>query len=317
MLQPSHHALFEGCSVHHLPIEKHFQNHFDKFDNSFELLKKCSGSSDPKRYYFESNNQVVYYESECVKRAKELGWIGNTAYQAYTIMQRNSELPVRERSSVWGGNLSHPYHPEKLHIFAINAMRLMGKMKQFCYKLPSKINAAEEIIRAFSTMRYITFAQVVETADELSMRLGSEAVVYHTSLKSKVIDGVKISPAKQKKQALEKYAAKEVRGVLTAKALDEGADFPDLELGIVTSFTSAPQQRTQRNGRVGRLYFYASGDEKEATMVYIYAKDTKEYYWLRNAQKKDPRTKWVNSVREILAMEGLLPEAEQAIGFGF
>ena len=40
--------------------------------------------------------------------------------------------------------------------------------------------------------------------------------------------------------------------LLTCRALDEGFDLPDIEVGIVASMTKSPRQRIQRLGRILR-----------------------------------------------------------------
>lgn len=291
-------------------LKDEFQNLFDKFDNSFDRVKKCCAPIEPKVYTVPGTNLIRCYPPECVKRAQEVGWRGNTAEEAYRIFVRNKTLPKKEKRSVWGGDLMHPYHPEKLFIFAINCMRVNMKMKQFVYRFPRKIDVAEELIRGLN-LKTITFAEVTESADEIKRRFGDEAVVYHSSLKTTMIEGKKVTAKNQKLLALKAFMENRARIVASAKALDEGTDFPDVELGVSTSFTSAPRQRRQRRGRVGRLFFFEDGEEKEAIMVYIYIKKTKEYYWLTNAQEKDKRITWVDSVNEILEKEGMTSQSQQ------
>lgn len=292
-------------------LKTKFQTFFDKFDNNFGIMKKCAAKPTPKQFT-TADGRVIYLEPWCVERAKDVGWRGNSAQLAYEIEIENQGIPKTHRRSVWGGDLCHPYHPEKLQIFAINGMRLMGKMKQFMYKAISKVDAAEKIIRNVPG-KVITFAEVCETADLLAARLGPEAVVYHSSLPTLIVNGKKISCKKQKLLALESIKENRARVLCSAKALDEGTDIPDLEWGIITSFTSSGRQLIQRTGRPGRKHIFSSGIEKVARMVTIYLKDTKEYYWMVKAQRRNPSIIWVDTVEDILREEGLLKVEEGLI----
>jgi superfamily II DNA or RNA helicase len=66
----------------------------------------------------------------------------------------------------------------------------------------------------------------------------------------------------------------------TAKALDAGADFPDLNLGIILSGSSSSIQKKQRSGRIIR---YQPG--KIAEIFTLVIRGTNEEKWYNEAIK--------------------------------
>ncbi len=287
-------------------LRSQFQAMFDKFNNDFTVMKNCSFSAIPK-FYEETNS---YSTPAVVKRAMALGWRGNSAYQAYMIMLDNESRPRGQKVNIWGGQLNHPYHPDKLHGFAINGMRVMRAMKEFVYKAPSKLIAAKKLIDHFK-YKTITFGELTETAEDLKEMLGNNAVVYHSAVKAQIIEGVKVAGAKLKRDAIQKVKTDPAVNVIcTAKALDQGFDFPEAEMGIILSRTSNPTQQIQRRGRVIRKHTFADGTEKEGIIVNIYLKDSKDFNWLKAAQKEvnSIGVQWVDSVEDIIEAESELRE---------
>lgn len=286
-----------------------FQKMFDKFNNDFETMKACSSL---KIFVNQTSVGLEYKDPKAVRLARSYGWTGNSALRAYRITQENLSKPRGQKENVWGGNVMHPYHPDKLCGFAVNGMRLMREVKEFIYGLPSKIDAAIETCNAFSTYKTITFAEIIDTAEEIARRLGDKAVVYHSKIKAKIIDGKKTPGTVVRKQALERFRNhSDTLVIATARALDQGADFPEIRLGITLSRTTNPIQQTQRRGRVARKVEYEDGTEKSAIFVNIYVKDTKDVNWLGKAQKNDVGVIWVDSVQEILQSELSLAEEIQ------
>ena len=87
-----------------------------------------------------------------------------------------------------------------------------------------------------------------------------------------------------------------IRAVCTAKALDEGANFPKLSASIVTSGSSKTRQSIQR---LGRMIRYQEG--KNAFQVELYAKDTQDEKWLIRRQEESINIQWITSINQIKA----------------
>lgn len=286
-------------------LRKEFQKNFDKFESDFDIMKNCARSIKPRMVWNPQTLSHVFYEPPAVRRARLLGWRGNSVAEAYRIMRENEMKPRGQKTPIWGGEVGHPYHPERIQVYALNAMRLMREMKDYVHKMKAKIDVAEILIKAIK-LKTITFAELVETADELAHRLGNEAVVYHSGVKASVVDGKKTTGAQKKRDAIAKIKSGEARVICTAKALDQGFDLPDVECGIIMSRTSSPTQYIQRRGRVVRKHTFEDGSEKEAIIINIYVKDTKDYNWLAKSQRADAGIIWVDTVEQILENEGYL-----------
>lgn len=257
----------------------------DKFNGDFELIKNCAKGGI--RPWLVGNN---YTEPRCVEYARKLGWQGNSPYKAFQIQSNNRMLPRRQRSSVWG-NDDHPYSPRKLFIWSLNALRYSRKMREFVHNFSAKTDAAEQILRALSGKKAISFGEVIAPAEELKSRLGDSVVVYHSKMK-----------AAARRDALMRIAEDPAtNAILTARALDEGVDLPSVALGVILSRSASTTQYLQRLGRIIRRHIFEDGVEKIAIIINIYIKDTTDYTTLRRAQKPTQGTqRWLDNVGELL-----------------
>jgi superfamily II DNA or RNA helicase len=91
--------------------------------------------------------------------------------------------------------------------------------------------------------------------------------------------------------------------IATAKALNEGVDIPNAEMGIVLARNSSKLAEIQMIGRISRKHTYADGSEKKPVFVDIYLCNTKDEHWMRKAQKGMLGQRWVDSVDEIVKLE--------------
>lgn len=196
-------------------------------------------------------------------------------------------------------------------INAINCMKYMRDRKTFLYSTIAKQEAALELVKCFP-FKTITFAESTNFADNLTKlindELGEISVAYHSNLETRVIDGKKFGPTRLKKEVLKKFTDNryKIRVANTAKALDQGSDFPDVIFGIIASSTSNPTQTIQRNGRILRDFINKYGDRKLALIVNLYIKNTQDEKWLKKRQT-DPKTNkpinpnviWINEISEI------------------
>lgn len=284
--------------------EKEYTKMVGKFNNDFGLMKDCSTTINP--YMVEQDGMTLYLAPSVVKQARKYGWKGNSARVAMDIKESNDRRPRGERkTNMWGGDMNHPYHPDKLRGFAIHGMTMMRSITQFIYSYERKIDACEALIRGLER-KTITFAERQASADQLAERLGDEAVVYHTKIAKR--EGR--SQKNTKRDVLDDILEGRKRILLAAKAVDEGFDWPEAEFGVILSRTSNPLQQIQRRGRLTRKHTFADGKEKEAVLVNIYIKDTRDVKWLSAAQEqgKGMLISWVDSVDEILEMESEVAE---------
>lgn len=310
-----------------------------KFQNDFELMKNCSFSVKPFWKRTETGAMLGPFEPTVVRYARRLGWTGNTVRTAYDQMIDNKrKARGQAKPDIWG-NTNHPYSPAKLYVYGVNGMRTIRKMKAFIQDYPAKIDMTAQIIRSFDR-KAITFGETIASVERLTAMLGDIAVAYHSEVRSAEVKVKKVKGYKTMKAAdnwsmkhpewkwdskhddrywlsamvTKKVPAKEVkrqilrrvledplvRVVCTARALDQGANFPNVSLGVTHGRTSSPTQHIQRSGRILRLHTFTDGTEKQAILVNIYLEDTKDYRWLVKAQKKSAGVLWVSSIEEIL-----------------
>lgn len=85
-----------------------------------------------------------------------------------------------------------------------------------------------------------------------------------------------------------------VEAIVTARALDEGFDYPGIDASIVASGTSKTRQSIQRLGRMIRQQ-----EGKNAFQVELYIRDTQDENWLRRRQKESININWIQSINEI------------------
>jgi superfamily II DNA or RNA helicase len=204
------------------------------------------------------------------------------------------------------------YNSEQVLINAVNCMRSIRERKSFLYGTIAKQDAIIEIIRKDPDLKTITFSESTDFADELTDNINNEfgeiSLAYHSNLQTKIIEGKKFGPVKLKREVLKRFVDNryKITIVNTAKALDEGSDFPDVVRGIIASSTSNPRQHTQRVGRILRDFINKYGDKKLALIINLYIKNTQDEKWLRKRQT-DPKTKRpinpnvieINSIDEI------------------
>ena len=113
--------------------------------------------------------------------------------------------------------------------------------------------------------RVLVFCERIEQAEALYSaavrEFGSRTGLYH----SKLIPSAR-------RRILEEFRTRKTRILISCKALDEGIDVPDANIGIVVSSTSVSRQRIQRMGRIIRK----ASDKKAATLYYLYIRESTE-----------------------------------------
>jgi superfamily II DNA or RNA helicase len=238
---------------------------------------------------------IEYMDSACASLARKYGWEGVSADIAWDNML--------SKKVIWDGNLSHTYHPKKLYIRALNGMKALKKIRMFVQNHHSKIEATVALCDAIRA-KTITFSETTEMADKITREINKAhpfpiAIAYHSKSRITVL-GKLLSNKKSREYILESLKVGEFSIVNSAKALDEGADMPEMLFGIRVAGTSSPTQQTQRRGRLLRKH-----GTKEAIMVNLYLLGTKEMQWLSKSQGYDIDIHWVESIREILDDLGL------------
>lgn len=103
---------------------------------------------------------------------------------------------------------------------------------------------AANLIKSLIPKKIILFHESIDEIEALNQYLisiGIDSKTYHSKM-----------TRKSKLLALRQFIRSEVDVLLTCRALDEGFDLPDIEVGIFAAMTKSPRQRIQRLGRVLR-----------------------------------------------------------------
>ena len=176
--------------------------------------------------------------------------------------------------------------PEReILINAVNFVRYMRRRKEFLYSVESKNKILAKIIEKFKDKKIITFAETINTADILAKHIPNSKA-YHSKLKKRIKDST-----------IEGYKNNKFLVMHTARALDEGMDIPDIDIGIIHSSTSTKRQTIQR---VGRLLRHNGDNIPMIINLYVAGRtDTQDKKWLINRIQGIPNVYWIDSINEI------------------
>lgn len=162
---------------------------------------------------------------------------------------------------------------QKVKKHAVQFIRNVNKRKEMLYNLTSKLKVGKNLIKKFPDKKIISFSQTQQFAERLCEYAKGHAVPYHSDMTKS-----------EKEEAISAFRNGNKHVLSTAKALDQGADLPDLSMALVLAATSKPLQSIQRMGRVLRKQ-----EGKRAVIVEVYAKGTQDEKWLHKRQRKTPR----------------------------
>ena len=93
---------------------------------------------------------------------------------------------------------------------------------------------------------------------------------------------------KERKKALKRFKEDDVNILCSTKALNQGFDIPNANIGIICGLTSKALSMVQR---IGRLIRYEEG--KTGKIYIIYVKDTQEEKWLNKSVADLKGVKWL------------------------
>lgn len=143
---------------------------------------------------------------------------------------------------------------------------LYYKRKEIVYLASSRINCVCELIsRLPKYSKIIIFGERIAAAeilyDNLNEIYKGQVGKYHSLMNDNA-----------KKIALTKYENAEIRILVSCRALDEGLNVPETDVGIVVSSSASQRQRIQRLGRILRVKSMGS----VASFYYLYIVDSSE-----------------------------------------
>ncbi len=124
------------------------------------------------------------------------------------------------------------------------AVRLMLKRARISNLSLARIKIAVKLVARHKQNRILLFHEDINACDLIQRILNENKIpsaLYHSKI-----------PLIKRVQNLQAYRRGEVRVLVTCRALDEGFNVPETEIGIIAAATATYRQRIQRLGRVLR-----------------------------------------------------------------
>ncbi len=159
-----------------------------------------------------------------------------------------------------------------------NSIRARKEVVQHAY---NKIEYADQIAAEYEDKKILVFSGTNSFTNDMADHLGGLA--YHSG-KTK----------KKRAEILEQFKSGENKVLCSTKALNQGFDVPDSEIGIVAGLDSKALPMIQRVGRLLRL-----SEDKIGKIFILYVKDSQEEKWLKNAVSKLNNINWLNSIDDV------------------
>lgn len=132
----------------------------------------------------------------------------------------------------------------KCGIESPEAVALLLKRARLSNSSPSRVTIALRIVAKHRQQKVLIFHEDIaacETIHQALAHYGVASGVYHSGM-----------PLTKRVETLLAYRRGEIRVLVSCRALDEGFNVPETEIGIIAASTATHRQRVQRLGRVLR-----------------------------------------------------------------
>lgn len=212
-------------------------------------------TTEERAAYKSANNMFVHY--------KYLLGMYDAFNEAGRILADSSASPVDKKNAT----------------LLYKAIRDRKQVVQHAY---NKILYTKQIAEARPDKKILTFAGTNEFTDAMYGVLNDsgEARRFHSKMKKK-----------EKDQALKDFKTNDCRILCSTKALNQGFDVPDAQLGIICGLDSKTLAMIQRVGRLLRL-----AENKVGEVVILYVKDSQEQKWLESSVKNLSNVIWLDGI---------------------
>lgn len=236
-----------------------FNSSFARFGHDFALAMSCVADHNARKNYAF---HMGWHPDMGAKDRWSPQTLGGAANQWLTASKKRQEVVNQAAAKYQAALFLCTNLPVKTICFSestVFASNLAGMMPTVCRAYHSMLESTTEEYTTVKT--YKTKPNVLTTKQRRvsGKALGSRAIADFNSPDSPV------------------------RVLSTAKALDQGADFQGLQLGIETSGNSSIRQKVQRTGRVVRTDVDMA--DKVAVYVHIFCLNTYEANKLRRKQR--------------------------------
>ena len=141
----------------------------------------------------------------------------------------------------------------------------------------NKVSKFKSLVKDNLDKKILAFSGANAFTDQLAESVSPLAMAYHSG-KTK----------KQRSLILDAFKNDTVKILCSTKALNQGLDIPDANMGIICGITSKSLPMIQR---VGRLVRFQEG--KTGEIIILYVKDSQEEKWLKNSTKNLDNVNWM------------------------
>ena len=212
--------------------------------------KPVALTSTEKKDYKKIHNQFLYYKYK-------LGQF-DAFNEAKRILADNNAGPSEKAA-------------------AVGFYRSIRERKKIVDFAANKIIEFQTLVLKNVNKKMLAFSGANDFTDQLCASVSPLSATYH-SKKTK----------KQREKALNDFKNGHVNVLCSTKALNQGLDIPDANIGIICGLTSKALSMIQRIGRLIRFQENKVGD------IYIlYVENSQEEKWLKNAVKSLNNVNWL------------------------
>jgi len=149
---------------------------------------------------------------------------------------------------------------------ARGALQAHHEARMIALNASAKVDLVADLLARHRHDKVIVFSEFNAIVDRMSRHLLLPAITYRT-------------PARERRQVLERFRAGQYSKLITGRVLNEGVDVPDANVAIVVSGSSATREYIQRLGRVLR---------PKATQAILYELITRHTSEGRSAARRRP-----------------------------
>ena len=205
--------------------------------------------------HFRKDEYEAYQElSERMKRLR------TQLYSCYPLLKKDSSSFFAVLQTLAKDDCSYT------GVLAKSFLHLSYQRKKIVCMAENRVLCVQHLLRGIDIRRKVLiFSERIEQAETLFTQLkqiyGSKVGKYHSKAGKQANDN-----------ALDRFRNGEILILITCKALDEGVDVPDAEIGIILSGTGMERQRLQRLGRILRR----SDKKKAACLYYLFILESME-----------------------------------------
>jgi len=297
-----------------VPLSRKEQEHIDSLAKTvrfymakfgdFKLMQSCMNLGNAKAFA-----QKQYPNEDANIKAKQIALWAVQGSRA--IQQRQEFLYKTERKIALTVDLLKEFDLKTITFsqstfFADEVAKQMGEKAVVYHSNIETQVISEEKIKVFKKKPTAEkFAKEVDGTIGIDFEADEFIVTYKKD--------VKYGAEKLKQLGIKKFRDKrtKVNIICTAKALDQGFDEKDVELGIDGSRTSNPTQHVQRTGRVARNYTYKDGTKKRGIYINLFCPNTRDEEWLRTCQKNSTEVVWFHDSDEAISFIKTILENEK------